>query len=224
MIDIIPLFEDNHLLILNKPSGLLTQPSGTQQDNLEEKAKAWIKKKYNKPGNVFLHAIHRLDKSVSGIVVFAKTQKALARLQGMMRDKKFSKTYWAWVEGILPKEKGILEHYIWHDEFQAKIVPSYHPQGKHARLTYHVLQKTVTCTLVEIVLETGRYHQIRVQFGDLKCPVCGDVKYGSREKYDPEGKAIALHHRKMQLHHPISQEILCIEAIPSLLFAARIKE
>src|SRR5215204_526225 len=127
---ILPLFEDNHLLVLNKPAGLLTQPSGTEQESLEQQAKAWIKIVYHKPGQVFLEAVHRLDKPVSGIVVFGKTSKALSRLNASIRDKQTKKLYYAWVEKRLSLSEGVLEHYLIHDDFQAQIVSADHPQAK----------------------------------------------------------------------------------------------
>jgi 23S rRNA pseudouridine1911/1915/1917 synthase len=215
---IIPLFEDNHLLVLNKPPGLLTQPSGTDQDSLEQQAKAWIKTIYHKPGHVFLQAVHRLDKPVSGIVIFAKTSKALSRLNASMRAKQISKTYWAWVEGSIDSDGGILEHWLVHDEFHAKRVESDHPEGKVARLTYQVLQRKKGRTLLQIELATGRYHQIRLQFSASGHPVWGDRKYGGTQQYMPD--AIALHHRCLQLPHPISQTWLMVEAPPPTAFMA----
>ena len=214
----LPLFEDNHLLVLNKPAGLLTQPSGTEQDSLEQQAKAWLKVVYHKPGNVFLEAVHRLDKPASGIVVFGKTSKALTRLNSSMRAKQTRKIYWAWVEGSLSLDAGHLEHFLIHDDFHAKIVDAQHPKGKIARLTYHVLERKKERTLLEIELETGRYHQIRLQLAALGHPIWGDRKYGGQGKYEPE--AIALHHRSLQLPHPISQTLLIFEAPPPEAFTA----
>lgn len=205
-----PLFEDNHLLILNKPSGLLTQPSGTEQDSLEGQAKAWIKERDCKPGNVFLEAVHRLDKPVSGAVVFAKTSKALGRLNQSMRAKQTRKIYWAWLEGELPSDQGTLVNYLLHDDFHAQVVDSSHSEGKMARLSYRVLHRKRERTLLEIELETGRYHQIRLQFGFLGYPVWGDLKYGGQRLYD-QG-SIALHHRCIEIPHPVTHETLRIEA------------
>lgn len=213
-----PLFEDNHLLVLNKPSGLLTQPSGTEQDSLEQQAKIWLKKTYHKLGNVFLEAVHRLDKPVSGVVIFGKTSKALTRLNASIRAKQTRKIYWAWVEGELSSESGILEHFLIHDDFQAKIVEAHHPQGKKARLAYRILQRKKGRTLVEIELETGRYHQIRLQLSAIGHPIWGDRKYGGQAFYEAE--AIALHHYSLQLPHPISQETLIFEAAPPKPFLA----
>jgi 23S rRNA pseudouridine1911/1915/1917 synthase len=214
----LPIFEDNHLLALNKPPGLLTQPSGTTQDSLEQQAKAWLKEVYKKPGNVFLEAVHRLDKPVSGVVIFAKTSKALSRLNASMRQKQTRKIYWAWVEGSLPLDMGNLEHFLMHDDFQAKIVDVDHPEGKNARLTYSVLIRKKERTLLEIELLTGRYHQIRLQLASIGHPIWGDRKYGGQAMYESE--TIALHHRRLELPHPISKEWLIFEAVPPSSFLA----
>ena len=209
-INMIPLFEDNHLLVLNKPAGLLTQPSGTEQDSLEGQAKALLKKRDQKPGNVFLEAVHRLDKPVSGVVVFGKTSKAVGRLNDSMRAKRTRKIYWALLEGSLPSDQGSLENFLFHDDFRAKVVDAAHPEGKMARLNYRVLQRKKELTLIEIELETGRYHQIRLQLGALGYPVWGDFKYGGRQPYE-EG-SIALHHRRIEIPHPITQAVMTFEA------------
>ncbi len=203
--------EDGHLLVLNKPAGLLTQPSGTEQPSLEAQAKQWIKERDHKPGNVYLHAVHRIDKPVSGIVLFAKTSKALSRLQETMRSKKSRKIYLAMIEGSLPASEGILENYLVHDDFCAKVVHSKHPEAKLARLSYRVLKKTDSLSWVEIELETGRYHQIRIQFSHIGCPIVGDHKYGSRQHL-PNPEAIALHHQRLEIEHPISHEMVTFEA------------
>jgi 23S rRNA pseudouridine1911/1915/1917 synthase len=204
------IFEDNHLLVLNKPAGLLTQPSGTEQDSLESQAKAYIKVIHQKPGNVFLEAVHRLDKPVSGVVVFGKTSKALSRLNATVRAKQTRKIYWALVEGALASDEGILEHFLLHDEFHARVVEPTTPGAKLARLAYKVLKRQRADTLVEIELETGRYHQIRLQFASFGHPIWGDLKYGSHRDYP--SNAIALHHRQLQLAHPITQEVMVFEA------------
>lgn len=204
------LFEDNHLLVLNKPAGLLTQPSGTDQDSLEQQAKIWIKTTYHKPGLVFLEATHRLDKPVSGVVVFARTSKALSRLNAAMRNKQTHKYYYALVEGMPPSKQGQLEHYLMHDDFCAQIVYKEHPQAKIARLNYKVIQETSMGALLEIELETGRYHQIRVQLKAIGCPIIGDKKYGSQLPFQPE--AIALHHTRLVIDHPVTKKQLKFEA------------
>jgi 23S rRNA pseudouridine1911/1915/1917 synthase len=198
------IYEDNHQLVLNKPAGLLTQPSGTEQDSLEAQAKLWLKSKYNKPGNVFLHAVHRLDKPVSGIVLFARTSKALSRLQEAMRQKQSIKQYVALVEGRFDKNAGSFEHFLIHDEHQARIA-SDKEEGKLARLHYQVLQELNDLTVLEITLETGRYHQIRIQFATEGHPIVGDSRYGSRIAY--RLGAIALHHHRLQIPHPVTGEI-----------------
>jgi 23S rRNA pseudouridine1911/1915/1917 synthase len=211
-----PIFEDNHLLVLNKPAGLLTQPSGTENDSLEQQAKAWIKEVYQKPGGVFLEVVHRLDKPVSGIVVFGKTSKALTRLNASIRAKQTRKIYWAWVEGSLQADEGHLENFLIHDDFHAKVVDAGHPEGKKACLSYRVLQRKKERTLLEIELQTGRYHQIRLQLATSGHPIWGDRKYGGRSNYEPD--AIALHHLRLQIPHPISQVWLTFEAPPPLAF------
>lgn len=207
------LFVDNHLLVVNKPAGLLTQPSGTEQESLEHLAKEWIKTTYQKPGNVFLHTVHRLDKPVSGVVVFARTSKALSRLNESIREKQAKKIYYALVEGKPLANEGTLEHYIIHDDFQAKIVSPNYPSAKLARLHYRVIKQQGPYTLLEVELETGRYHQIRLQLAAMDCPIIGDKKYGSSQLLDGN---IALHHARLQLTHPVSGELLAFEApLPS---------
>lgn len=195
------IYEDNHQLVVNKPAGLLTQPSGTAQDSLEAQAKLWIKQRYNKPGNVFLEAVHRIDKPVSGLVLFARTSKALSRLQEAMREKKSKKLYMAMVEGTFEEKEGILEHFLIHDDHQARVTTS-EKEGKLARLHYRVIKTEGNQTLLEIDLETGRYHQIRVQLSAIGHPILGDKRYGSTKPYH-EG-AIALHHYNLQIPHPIT--------------------
>jgi len=205
------LYEDNHLFVLNKPCGLLTQPSGTDQDSLEAWGKQWIKEKYHKSGNVFLEAVHRLDKPASGIVVFARTSKALSRLNTAMRNKSTLKNYLALVEGYPGAQEGLLEHNLVHDEHMARVGGADERGAKLARLRYRVVRQSADATLLEIVLETGRYHQIRVQLAALGCPIAGDFKYGSRKRHHCEG-CIALHHCRLQIPHPISGLPIIFEA------------
>lgn len=204
------IFEDNHLLVLNKPAGVLTQPSGTNQDSLEQQAKSWIKERYQKPGNVFLEAVHRLDKPVSGVVVFGQTSKALSRLNAAIRNKETEKFYVAVVEGTPHENEGVLEHYMIHDDYRAQVVFKDHPEGKLARLSYRVLQKNLGTSLLEIQLDTGRYHQIRLQLSVIGCPIVGDYKYGSTIPFERE--AIALHHFRLKMPHPITRDLLLFEA------------
>lgn len=205
------LFEDNHLLVVNKPAGLLTQPNDTDDPSLEELAKKWIKEKHQKPGNVFLMAVHRIDKPVSGIVVFAKTSKALSRLNAFMRDKKYTKIYHAIVEGVPKVREATLEHYLIHDEYKATVSHAKNPLAKLARLHYITLHTAPQSSLLEIELETGRYHQIRVQLATAGHPIQGDKKYGGRREPLSAG-VIALHHHLLEFPHPVKEERVKVKA------------
>lgn len=210
------IFLDNHVLVVVKPAGLSTQPHYCHhysiKDNLTDLAKAWVKKKYKKPGEVYLECIHRLDKPVSGLVLFARTSKALTRLHESMREKRMSKTYFAWVEtGKNLKNLGVLEHMLTHVNHRAKVVKSNHIQGKLAQLEYSVILEEGDFSLVKIKLHTGRYHQIRAQFSTVGSPVVGDVKYGSKKHLSKQ--KIALHHACMSFPHPITQEVIVCEEI-----------
>jgi 23S rRNA pseudouridine1911/1915/1917 synthase len=204
------LYHDNHLLAANKPAGLLTQPSGTDKDNLEDRSKVWIKETKSKPGNVFLHAVHRLDQVVSGIVLFACTDKALSRLNADMRTHKFTKIYHAVVSGTPPQDSGSLRHFLTHDDYHAKIVSEGDADAKECLLDYKVLKSSSNQSLLEIQLHTGRYHQIRAQLAAIGCPILGDEKYGSTIKLP--GGAIALHHARLTVIHPVTKEEIFIQA------------
>jgi 23S rRNA pseudouridine1911/1915/1917 synthase len=204
------LYHDNHLLAVNKPAGLLTQPSGTNKDNLEDRSKSWIKQEKNKPGNVFLHAVHRLDRVVSGVVLFACTDKALSRLNADMRARKFTKIYHAVVSGAPPQREGSLRHFLTHDDFRANVAREGDRDAKECLLDYKVPGKPGDQTLLEVQLHTGRYHQIRAQLAAIGCPILGDQKYGSPVKLP--GGAIALHHARLSVIHPVTKEELQIQA------------
>jgi 23S rRNA pseudouridine1911/1915/1917 synthase len=204
------LYEDNHLFVVCKPAGILTQPSGTQQKNLEDICKAWLKKTYNKPGNIFLEAVHRLDKSVSGIVVFARTSKALSRLNAALRQQQFRKVYLAIVEGLPEKSVDTLEHYLLHDAYQSLVVSVNRPGAKLCRLHYQVLKHANQTSLVEVILETGRYHQIRAQLAAIGKPIVGDAKYGSQKPCFSPG--IALHHSELMFPHPTLGKSITLHA------------
>ncbi len=206
------VFSDNHLLVVLKPAGLSTQPHEEGHDNLTDRAKAWVKVEYNKPGKVFLEPVHRLDKPVSGLVLFARTSKALSRLQELMRTFQIQKTYYAFVEGALPEKEGMLEHFLVHDDYKARVVNSCHKEGKRALLHYKVVSQNKGYAFVEIVLMTGRYHQIRAQFSALGCPVMGDAKYGSIAK--SRAGQIFLHQGRLGLIHPVTKEPLVFEVDP----------
>jgi 23S rRNA pseudouridine1911/1915/1917 synthase len=206
------LYEDNHLLVVNKEAGLLTQPSGTDQLSLEQLCKNYIKEKHQKPGNVFLEAVHRLDKPVSGIVVFGRTSKALGRLQGSMREKICQKKYLALVENEPQNQEQVLEHYLLHDDHFSTVAAKSAPNAKLARLHYRRMGKKNERVLLEIELETGRYHQIRVQLAAIGCPILGDEKYGAKAQWQDKG--IALHHYHMTVPHPITQTCLSFNCNP----------
>ena len=198
------LFEDNHILVAIKPCGLATQPAPHDPRSLEEELKFAIKKAAQKPGGVFLHAIHRLDKQASGIVLFAKSQKALSRLNEAIREKRCKKMYRATVEGIVMPEEATLEHALVHASHKAVVDPR-HPEAKKSILHYRVLEKSNNTTLLQIDLETGRYHQIRCQLAAIGHPILGDTKYGSTMPY-PHG--IALHHYQLEIEHPTKKELM----------------
>jgi 23S rRNA pseudouridine1911/1915/1917 synthase len=207
------LYEDNHLIIVNKPAGLLSQPTDIESDSVEVRVKAWLKEKYQKPGNVFAGVIHRLDKPVSGILVLAKTSKALSRLNESMRSRDMKKTYCALVEGSLPKKPGTLTHYLKHGDHCSLISNQNDKEAKLARLHYESIKEIERKTLVHIVLETGRYHQIRCQFAATGHPVVGDLRYGGKKGLvNLPANAIALHHMHLSLIHPVTKATLEIDA------------
>lgn len=201
------VFCDNHLLVVDKPAGMLTQPDGSGEENLEDLAKAWVKEQFQKPGAVFLEPVHRLDKPVSGLVLFARTSKALSRLHAMMRDREILKIYYAKVERLPAQKEGTLEHFLVHDDFQARVVPANSPGAKKAILHYRIIGPD----LLEITLHTGRYHQIRAQLAAIGSPIVGDAKYGGRLFFS---EGIALHHGRMQFVHPVTKETVTFESKP----------
>jgi 23S rRNA pseudouridine1911/1915/1917 synthase len=207
------LYLDNHLFVLNKPAGITTQPDPQENANLEDWGKAWIKNHFNRSGNVFLEAAHRIDKPVSGIVLFARTSKALSRMQAFMRQNEFKKKYFGVIEGKVAKKEGIFEDWIAHGNYRAEIKRK--GQGKWSSLHYRVILEDNVQSLVEISLNTGRYHQIRIQFASRGFPLLGDNKYGSAQHFI-SSETIALHHFQLQVPHPISRKILTFEAsLPS---------
>lgn len=206
------LFCDNHLLAVVKPAMLPTQPAQPGEPSLEESAKEWLRKETGKEGAIFLHPIHRLDKAVSGIVLFARSSKALSRLNEAMREKRINKTYYALIDGTLPAEEGELVHYLKHGDFRAEVVAGEKQGGKKAILTYKLLETRRDRTLLEINLLTGRYHQIRAQFSAVGCPIVGDRKYGSSSNFAHSG--VALHHGQMSFSHPVSKELITFTSSP----------
>ena len=214
------LYEDNHIIAINKPAGLLSQPTDIESDSAETRVKAWIKEKYQKPGNVFCGVVHRIDKPVSGVLLLAKTSKALSRLNESMRSKEMQKTYHAIVEGHLKKKKDTLSHFLKHGDHSSLVSNQSDRDAKPARLHYETIKEFGKATLLEVLLETGRYHQIRCQFADIGHPVIGDKRYGAKkEQYtlpNLPSNAVALHHIRLKLIHPVTKIPLCIEAaLPS---------
>lgn len=200
------IFEDNHILLVNKPAGIATQPCPTSDESLEKLCKNWIKIRDQKPGNVFLQPIHRIDKPVSGLVLFAKTSKALSRLNESMRARQMQKVYLARVEGLVLPTEGRLVHYMTHGDHYAHIVSEGSPLAKRAVLNYCLKQQDKDSALLEIHLETGRYHQIRAQMAAIGHPILGDLKYGSKRTM-PKG-TIDLCHQRFSFPHPITKEML----------------
>lgn len=197
------LFEDNHLLVVNKKPGDLVQGDKTGDEPLVDALKAYIKDKYNKPGEVFLGMVHRLDRPTSGVVVFAKTSKALTRLNEQFAKKETVKTYWTIVKNVPEQTKGTLIHYLKKNEANniSKAYPKEINGSKIAILHYQLLKKLDNYHLLEINLETGRHHQIRVQLAAIGCSIKGDLKYGA-PRSNPDG-SISLHARKLQITHPV---------------------
>lgn len=204
------LYADNHLLAINKPAGLLSQDSGTGLRNLEDWAREWVRVDKNKEGNVFLNAVHRIDKAVSGIVLFARTSKALSRLNEDIRKRKCRKTYHALVEGSLDTPSAELTHWLTHEHHRAEVCNEGDGGAQRAVLRYRMLQQAGGLALLEIDLETGRYHQIRAQLAAIGCPIAGDIKYGARLA-SGEGD-IALHHIRLEFTHPTTPETMLVEA------------
>ncbi len=200
------LYEDNHVIIVNKRPGDIVQGDKTGDIPLSEVVKEYIKDKYNKPGNVYLGVVHRLDRPTSGIVLFAKTSKALPRLNKIFKEKEANKTYWAIVKNEPPKQQNSLVHFLKRNTKQNKSVAHIKevPESKKAILRYTVLKKLDNYYLLEIDLETGRHHQIRSQLSAIGCPIKGDLKYG----FDRGNKdaSIHLHARKLSFVHPVSKE------------------
>jgi len=205
------LYHDNHLLAVAKPAGLLTQESGTGRDSLEAQAREWVRAEKNKPGGVFLHAVHRLDTVVSGVVLFARTSKALGRLNEQIRAGETEKIYQALIEGLPPQPEGTLIHWLRHGGGRAEVVREGTEGGRRCVLHYRTLERrSLEGALLEIRLETGRYHQIRAQLAAIGCPVAEDVKYGAVRRWSGEG--IALHHSRLTVFHPVTREPLIIQA------------
>ena len=207
------LYEDNHIIAVNKTCKEIVQGDKTGDTPLSETVKAYIKAKYNKPGEVFLGVTHRLDRPTSGVVLFARTSKALTRLNEMFKShEQIRKTYWAIVQGAPTQPEARLENWLIRNEKQNKsyIAKPGAKDAKQAVLSYKTLVKGEHYSLLEINLETGRHHQIRCQLAAIGCPVKGDLKYGAKRS-NPDG-GICLHARQIAFVHPVSKQDICIVA------------
>ena len=206
------VYEDNHIIVVNKTASEIVQADKTGDTPLSETVKQYLKEKYQKPGNVFLGVTHRLDRPVSGLVIFAKTSKALTRLNEMFRAGEVKKTYWAVVKNAPKESEGELVHFLVRNEKQNK---SYAydkevPNSKKAVLDYRLIGRSENYYLLEVDLKTGRHHQIRCQLAKMGCPIKGDLKYGS-PRSNPDG-SICLHARRVRFVHPVSKELIELKA------------
>ena len=206
------LYEDNHIIVVNKRAGDIVQGDKTGDQPLSDVVKAYIKEKYNKPGSVYLGVVHRLDRPTSGIVLFARTSKALSRLNRIFADKEARKTYWAIVKNAPPKAQDTLTHWLTRNAKQNKSY-AYKKEvkdSKKAVLNYKTLKKLDRYFLLEIDLHTGRHHQIRTQLATIGCPIKGDLKYGFNRSNSNGG--IHLHARRLAFIHPVKKEAIGLEA------------
>ena len=203
------LYLDNHLLVVRKPAGMLVQGNHTGDENLLDIGKAYLKVKFNKPGNVFLGLVHRLDRPVSGVVVFARTSTSARRLSQQFRERTVKKHYVALVHGQVPKN-GRIVNYIARRQTKSRIVNA--PHGQRAELSYERLAYRNGVSSVRVNLATGRHHQIRVQFADMGHPVLGDFKYGSRKPFP--NRAIALYAQALTITHPTKKEPMTFKTKP----------
>ncbi len=210
------VYEDNHIIIVYKESGEIVQGDKTGDTPLSDIVKDYIKEKYQKPGNVFLGVVHRLDRPVSGLVVFARTSKALSRLNEMFRNGEVHKTYWAITKNMPAIEEGRLEHWLVRNEKQNKsyAYTKEKPGAKKAVLEYKMIGRTDNYSLLEVRLLTGRHHQIRCQLAAMGCPIKGDLKYGA-QRSNPDGSISLLSHR-VEFVHPVSKERIDVTSpVPS---------
>ena len=206
------LYEDNHIIAVNKKASDIIQGDKTGDKPLPEFVKDYIKKKYNKPGEVYLGVVHRLDRPVSGVVLFARTSKALSRLNEMFREKKVQKTYWAVVKNKPQNPSDTLIHFLLKNQAKNKS-KAFSREGNHAlrsELSYQLIKSLDKYHLIEVIPKTGRHHQIRVQLSKIGCPIKGDVKYGFDRKN--KDKSIHLHARKIDFVHPVKKEPISITA------------
>ena len=213
------IYEDNHLLAVLKPAGLATMGLSADKTTLLTLAKQYVRERYRKPGNVYLGAMSRLDAPVTGVVLFARTSKAARRLTEQFRSRSVEKTYWGLVEGVVTPAAGEWVDWVAHDERhrRVRVVGPTQPGAKQVRLTYRRLEVLEGNSWLEMELQTGRKHQIRVQAADRRHPILGDRKYGSQRSF-PAG--IALHSRRLVIHHPVRGHPVTLEApVPSVWHA-----
>ncbi len=204
------VYEDNHIIVVNKTASEIVQADKTGDTPLSESVKLYLKEKYQKPGNVFIGVTHRLDRPVSGLVIFAKTSKALTRLNDMFRTSEVKKTYWAVVKNAPKEPEGELVHFLVRNEKQNKSY-AYDKEVPNSKiLDYRLIGRSENYFLLEVDLKTGRHHQIRCQLAKMGCPIKGDLKYGS-PRSNPDG-SICLHARRVRFVHPVSKELIELEA------------
>ena len=206
------VYEDNHLIIVYKHSGEIVQGDKTGDVPLSEDVKCYLKEKYQKPGSVFLGVVHRLDRPVAGLVVFAKTSKALTRLNKMFRDGEVHKTYWAITKNLPPQSEGTLTHWLVRNEKQNKSYAYDHevPHSKKAILKYRLIGQSDHYCLLEVNLMTGRHHQIRCQLAHMGCPIKGDLKYGT-QRSNPDGSICLLAHH-VEFVHPVFKQLISLDS------------
>jgi len=205
------IFIDNHLIAVTKPAGLLTQPDRNTDESLIDQTRQWIKEKYNKPNNIFLGLVHRLDRNVSGVVLFARTSKAASRLSKQFREGTPKKHYRAIVLGKLKEEHTTLVHYLRKEKsLKTTVFPRETPTAKRSELSYEVINSIENKSLLEVSLSTGRFHQIRAQMAFIGHPIIGDVKYGAPEALP--NQEIALYAHKLVFSHPVSNEEITLTA------------
>lgn len=213
------LYEDNHIIIVRKEAGEIVQGDKTGDTPLSDTIKSYLKEKYNKPGNVFCGVVHRIDRPVSGLVIFAKTSKALSRLNEMLKKGEIHKTYWALVEGFRKDKEGVIESWLQSDGRlnKTRVVDRNAPDAKLSKLRYRVIAEGDRYSLLEVTLLTGRKHQIRAQLSSTGTPIKGDLKYGARRS-NPGG-GISLLAKKIEFIHPVSKEeiVVEIEPLPEML-------
>lgn len=215
------LFEDNHLIIINKQAGEIVQGDKTGDESLLDTVKEYIKETCNKPGNVFAGLVHRIDRPVSGAVIYTRTGKALSRMTELLKQQQIKKTYWAVVANVPDPVEASLEHFLMRNEKLNKTFVTAQQNGaKSARLDYRLINSSERYHLLHVRLHTGRHHQIRAQLATIGCPIVGDLKYGAKRS-NPDG-SISLHARSLEFDHPVGGKKIFIEAPTPRIFPWRL--